>query len=323
MGRKKSIEDLNRRLDILAMKSKPHIMKRLCKIEVFNEFNLWTPLKLIALSYFVGPFLRIVGNLKEIYGNLFIAYIDVFAGSGINKFGDYYTVGSPIAAIDSANTTDHKFDMMYFADKNEEFIEALCRRLELLEKYEEYRWITDRYKVIHGEANETLPAIVEEISENRYKNCLAFIDPYKWEIKMDVLSRLLEEIRGDVLITHQAVLTAKEIGKFKKGMLKDDTANKIAEYLGVSTSDLPKFDTEEKVKNLYVEKIKEYKSYVKAWTVRSDTGYRYHLIFASSKKDPSWAGVIESLTEFEKFTGNLVKYCFDRMAGRAPRITDF
>lgn len=324
MKRKKEIEDLDRRLNILAMKDRPHIMKELCQIEVYNRFNAWTPLKLVALSYFVGPFLRIVGNLKEKYhGNLFIAYIDTFAGSGINELEGHYTVGSPIAAIDSANTTDHKFDMMYFADKNKDFLDALYRRLKLLEKYEEYRWLSGRYKIMPGEANETLPSIVEEISEKKYKNCLAFIDPYKWEIKMDTLSRLLEEIWGDVLITHQAMLTAKEIGKFKKDQLTDDTANKIADYLGISTSDLPKFDTEEKVKNLYISKIRKHKNYVKAWPVRSDIGYKYYIIFASSKKNPSWAGVIESLTGFEIFTGNIVKYCFERMAGRAPRITDF
>ena len=323
MAKKKKLEDLDKRLDILMMKNKPEIMKELCEVDVYNEFNPWTPLKLIALSYFVGPYLRIVGKLKEKWhGNLFIAYIDVFAGSGINKLGDAYTVGSPIAAIDSANTAKHKFDMIYLADIKKEYTDTLKKRLKLLEKHEEYGWITNKYKIYEKDANEALLKIAEKLEQIQYINYLAFIDPYKCELNWSSFEKLLS-MRGDLLITHQARLIAKEIGNYKKDRLTDEKANEIAKYLGVSTTELLDFEGEEDVKNFYIDNIKEHKKFVREWMVKSGKGYRYYLIFASSQEKPRWSNIIDNLSQFERFSGDLVKHCLDWMAGKAARLTDF
>ena len=323
MPRMKKLEDLDRRLDILMMKDKSHIMNELCKIDVYNEFNSWTPLKLIALSYFVGPYLRIIGKLKEKWhGNLFVAYVDAFAGSGINKLGDSYTLGSPIAAIDSANTAEHKFDMMYLVDINKDYTKAMERRLNLLEKYEEYEWISGRYKIYEEDVNSALLKIVDDITKRDYINYLTFIDPYKCDIKWQSLAKLLA-VRGDLLITHQARLIAKEVGNYKIGRLTDNKVNEISEYLGVTPIELYELDTEEKIKDFYIEKVKEYKEFVREWTVKSGKGYKYYLIFASSQKNPGWKNIIENLSRFETFSGDLVKHCLDRMEGKAPRLTDF
>jgi len=324
--RKKKLEDLDKRLDILAMKNKPEIMNELCEIDVYNEFNPWTPLKLIALSYFVGPYLRIIGKLKEKWhGNLFVAYIDVFAGSGINKFENGYTVGSPIVAIDSANTSSCKFDMMYLADINETYTDALEKRLKILEKHEEYTWIKDRYKIFGEDANKALLKIINELNQIDYKNCLAFIDPYKCQIKWHSLKNLLE-MPGDVLITHQAKLIARDIGVHLSSGLTEAKLDEITDYLGVSQEELQNLNTEEKVKNFYINKTKECKKFVMDWSVKSGKkygGYKYYLIFATAQANPKWINIIENLTSFEEFTGDLVQHCLDRMSGKASRLTDF
>jgi len=323
MPKKKKIEDLDKRLDILMMEDKSEVMKKLCEIEICNEFNPWTPLKLIALSYFTGPYLRIIGSLKNRYGgNLFVAYIDVFSGSGINKLNDSYMVGSPIVAIDSANTARCKFDAIYLADINKTYVQALHKRLKMLEEHEEYAWIKNRYKIYERDASDALLEIVNELNQIQYKNYLAFIDPYKWEMEWFSLKELLK-IRGDLLITHQARLIAKEIGKYNTGGLTEEKAEEITKYLGIPHNEWKKLNKEEKVKEFYIGRIKKYKKFVKEWTVKSGKGYRYYLIFASSQKDPKWKSIIDNLSRFETFSGDLVQRCLERMKGRAFRITDF
>ncbi|MCD6474432.1 MAG: three-Cys-motif partner protein TcmP [Thermoplasmata archaeon] len=326
MAKKKKLEDLDKRLDILMMKNKRDIMKELCEIDIYNKFNPWTPLKLIALSYFAGPYLRIIGNLKnKYYGNLFVVYIDVFAGSGVNKLNGSYTVGSPIVAIDSANTAECKFDMIYLADIEKTYTEALHKRLKLLEKYEEYSWIRGRYKIYEEDANKALLKIVKELNRIHYKNYLAFIDPYKCDMEWSSLAELLK-IRGDLLITHQARLIAKEIGRYRSSGLTENKTDKITKYLGIPPDEWIKLNTEEKVKNFYIAQIKKYKDFVRVWSVKSGRkhkGYSYYLIFCSSQSNPKWKGIIENLARFEDFTGDLVQHCIDRTLGKMRRITDY
>ncbi len=98
----------------------------------------------------VGPCLRIIGGLERSKGNVESIYIDLFAGSGINRVegAESLIAGSPIVAIDCANTSPKKFDKMYFVDLKEENIHALYERLTLLSEREEFGWIRGRCKLI-------------------------------------------------------------------------------------------------------------------------------------------------------------------------------
>jgi len=111
------IEDLDKRLAILKLSKYPGLLDELVTAsDTLHVFRNWTPLKLIALSYVVGPYLRIIGGLEKSRGNVESIYIDLFAGSGINKVegAESLIVGSPIVAIDCANTSPKKFDKMFF-----------------------------------------------------------------------------------------------------------------------------------------------------------------------------------------------------------------
>ena len=72
-----------KKLEITNSKFGPQI-SRIISIspEVYNEFREWTPLKLILLNYSLDVCTTIIKNtsfFEEMY------YIDLFAGSGINK----------------------------------------------------------------------------------------------------------------------------------------------------------------------------------------------------------------------------------------------
>lgn len=76
-----SIEDLDKRLAILKLNKYPGLLDELVTAsDTLHVFRNWTPLKLIALSYVVGPYLRIIGGLEKSRGNVESIYINLFCG---------------------------------------------------------------------------------------------------------------------------------------------------------------------------------------------------------------------------------------------------
>ncbi|MEM3896885.1 MAG: three-Cys-motif partner protein TcmP [Archaeoglobaceae archaeon] len=332
------IENLDKRIKILLLHSYPGLLEELAKVGTeYNDFKSWTPLKLVSLSYFVGPYLRITGkSLKEKYGPTALFYLDLFAGSGVNRViqdeRKYYLAGSPIVVIDCATKCDCKFDKIFFVEKDEKYAASLKKRLEYLENYEYkdpsklfpeaiFSWISGRYEVICEDSNKAIDLIVDKIESERYKNFLAFIDPFKWELKMKTLEKLLEIEYGDIFITFQAILTAKEIGKEN---LTTESKKEISDFLGLSEEEWRKLGSEEAVKNYYIGRIKEFRQTVEEITIRSGKGYKYYLIFATRQKDPRWINIIKNLKNFiESFSGDIVEQSLKWLYGDMVRLTDF
>lgn len=77
---------------------------------------------------------------------------------------------------------------------------------------------------------------------------------------MDSLQKLLEIEYGDVFITLQATLTAKEIAKKHHS---DEIKERISSFLGADEEEWRKLTTEEAVKNYYIGKIREYEKPLK------------------------------------------------------------
>ena len=85
-------------LEVTSSKFKDQI-EQITKIkpEVYNEFREWTPLKLILLNYALNVCTTIIKNMPFFEG---MYYVDLFAGSGINKIKDKddFRMGSPLIA---------------------------------------------------------------------------------------------------------------------------------------------------------------------------------------------------------------------------------
>jgi len=211
----------------------------------------------------------------------------------------------------------------------EENIQALYERLKLLlSEKEEFGWIKGRCKLIQGDANKAILEVRKELDKIRYKNYLAFIDPCKWELKWKSLEKLLEIPYGDVLITFQATLIAKEIGKYNSVGLSEETVKTISECLGASPEEWSRLGREELLKNYYIEKIKSYKNYVVDIMVKGRVPggpmFKYFLIFASGRKNPPWKNWIERMKEFvENYSGDIVEDSLKYLDGKSARITDF
>ena len=323
--RKDEIEDLDKRIKILLWEEYGNTLSNLEKIGngVVNEFKPWTPLKLLALSYFIGPYLRIIKGLEDRFGPTKVFYIDIFAGCGLNKVNDTLFAGSPLITIDGANKCERKFDLMFFNDLN--YGNVLRERIKSLNSL--LPWLRNRVLVYKDDANKVLPLIVNDyINKEKYKNYLAFIDPYRSEIKWSALEKLLKIKYGDLFITCQARSIAREIGGCRKGF-KKQVCKEISDYFGERPHVWLKFESEEDVRDFYINRINQFKPFVEYITIKGGKvgkGFEYVLIFASGDEKPEWESIIRNLKrKVEKYSGDLVKASVDWLTGKQLRVDDY
>jgi three-Cys-motif partner protein len=319
------IKDLDKRLKILRWDKHEDLLHNIAEAggDVYNQFKRWTPLKLCGLSYFAGGYAQILGNLKKTYPNLNVVYIDLFSGCGINKIKNTLIAGSPLVCIDSVTNRHVEFDIMYFNDSNPDFHFALEKRLESLSKIDSFAWIADRYYLLNKDCNEAIENIVDHLKRERFINYLAFIDPYKWEISWSAMENLLSIEYGDIMMTFQARLVAKEIGRYVSQGASSLGEN-IRRFLGEEDEDvIERLNSEQAVKEYYVGKIREYRKFIVDIEIKGGRSnpYRYYLIFASRKKNPPWGSYITKMKAFvESFSGDLVKASLDYLSGKTLRL---
>jgi len=291
----------------------------LIKNKVYNEFESWSLLKLFALYYIEGPYLRIVtSQLKRKHSEeCSIIYIDMFAGSGVNKIDSNFFLGSPLLTIKIATKMKCYFDKLFFLEKEQNYVSALEKRIKELINIEKIKWIEGRYEIFPGDANKNIEKILKNL-DKKIINCLIFIDPNKAEHQWQSVEKLLN-LRGDVLITFQSLLIAKEIGKAKSSHhpITKEKKEELARCLGVSEEKLLELDDEEKVRKYYIQKVKSCKKFVDTIQVKSGKGYSYYLIFGSSRENPPWKPIITSVKRYiESATGKEMKQFINVLLGK-------
>lgn len=324
------IEYLDERLKILMFnkddEKHPELLKQLKEISpAMNEFNYWTPLKLIGLSYFVGSYLDILASMEKKHGPVELVYIDPFCGCGLNNIENVILAGSPIVAISCASKVSRRFDRMYFGDLSEEYARALIKRLKHLTTIDDYKWIKGKCTIQFVDANQFLNDVVEELHKIDYKNYFAFIDPYFMDLSWEVFERLLAIPYGDIMYTLQSKLIAKEIGKDTIDNMThtQETIDKYSRFFGAEPKEWVKLRTEKAVKDYFIKKIQKYKEFVVDIQIKHE-GFYYYLIFASRKKNPPWGSIIIRLKKIiESYDGDAVQYSLDFITGKRGRITNF
>jgi len=326
-----TVQELIPKIQVLKMENNPQLLKKLISVSnKFCEFEKWTPLKLISLSYIISPYLRIVDtSLKKKYGSkMCITYIDLFAGCGLNKIEKNVILGSPLLSIEKCKHVGKFFDKFYFIEREPTLCKALKKRLEVLEEENGYEWLKERYKIIVGNSNLKINEIINELSSTFEKvNSLAFIDPYKWEIEWETLENIFQ-LYGDFLMICQPLLIAKEIGKYNKGSLTKKTIQEISKYFGEKPEVWSKLITENKVKEFYINKIRRFGiRHLETIHIKSGKGaYSYYLIFGSKtkKQNPPWWSLVKTLKEFiESYNGNIVNDSFKITTGEIKTLWHF
>jgi len=177
--------------------------------------------------------------------------------------------------------------------------------------------------IFNKDCNEAIKDIEQYMNSIKYKNYLAFIDPYHMEIWWKSMEKLLSFEYGDIMIVLQAKLIVRTIGTYLHSRSLSH-GKKIQRFLGEENHNIiEQLRTEESVKKYYINKIYKYRKFIVDIEIKSGKRdpYRYYLIFATRRENPPWKNYIMKMKKFvEIFSGDLVETSIDYITGKAQRL---
>jgi three-Cys-motif partner protein len=224
----------------------------------------WTGLKLIALKYYIKPYLAILGPRAK------VAYIDLFAGPGVNLLGKRRVPvpGSPLIPLVIQEAKGQAFSHVFYCEKDVAFHAALVRRVDANLPN---GW---GHTVERTDANDFVSELPGRLSDERIGHSLVFIDPEGLEWKWDSMEYLLENVECDIIINFPSS------GLQRNTTNTDDaTRRTIAEFMGVPLAELPLPYTGAWAIKKYRENLAAIgKDVSTEIEIRSDQAYHYHLI---------------------------------------------
>lgn len=277
---------------------------------VFNEFESWTPLKLILLNY-VFDMCSIIINKQSFFKKMY--YVDLFAGSGLNRLSETsdFLIGSPLI---TALTHGDKYDKMFFCENDEKLFSALEARINSLKK--------DNLVCVYGDSNNNLDGIMKTINEEKYAYSFFFIDPFAMEFPWSSMKKVLG-VRSDVvftLMTSQIIRSIDLANKFNDAA----TVNKLNAFFGDDS--WRKVKSPEDINALYQNNIKKERkgAITKSIKVRSAGGFFYDVIFITTetKGGSPWIKVLDGAKkEIETHTDKAVDLAMDIIKNRQQTLS--
>lgn len=253
--------------------------------KIYNEFQPWTPLKLVLLNYALST-CTIIARKKTFFKQMY--YVDLFAGSGINKIKDSndFFIGSPfVASLNYSND----YTSMFFCEDDPNFSIALGKRLDSLKK--------DNLKLTPKDYTLCLDDIIK-ITNNPNRYTFFFIDPHCLEFGWDSMRKILNirknSIVGrDILFTFMSGQIRRCMGLAKKG---ESEGEGLTKFFGDES--WKNVDSIEDAVKLYINHIlKETpQTIIKTIKIQSKKhGFCYHLFFITNKtkKENPWLKSID------------------------------
>lgn len=233
----------------------------------------WTGLKLIALKYYLQPYLNILAKRKK------VGYVDLFAGPGLNRIGERMVPipGSPLIPMMIREAAmGRRFSCFFVSEADNKFFAALSARAR--------RFLPEGSQLsrpFHGDANEYVNDLGELMQREGIHHCLAFIDPEGLQWAWTSMRTLVETIDCDVIVNFPSA------GLQRLSTRSDsETRRTISRFLGISVGELPDVVDEEWAIQRYRENLaglgKDISTEIKITDVGS---FHYHLIPAVSKTD--------------------------------------
>lgn len=284
---------------------------------MYNPYKAhhWTILKLIFLKMYARDvYTPIIGRRYP-----FMAFIDPFAGTGLNTYEEakFYIPGSTLIAWFFAT---FPFDKVYAVGYGDMNYRLLKMRLE--------KFIPpSRLWVAKGDANILIDSIVKDLKKTKEAfggvHFLAFIDPDCFEAQWRMLEKLVEleshGISGDFIILLQSRLIARTIGRIRMG--KRINTEIIDQFFGTNEwtylIDLPSGELEKGIMDFYLKRLKEIKSkaLIEVINIELFRSVHYYLIYLTREtkgKSPYLATV--------RWLKNFVENADKRDVDRAIRI---
>jgi len=259
----------------------------------------WTVLKLVFLKLYVPIYTWII---KRRYS--YMAYLDLFAGSGLNVFEGYEKApipGSPIIAWGFAGLS---FDHLYLVEKNGDHSRSLQHRIKLVVP-------STRFTIYHkGDANEKVYDIMDEIEEFSGAHYMAFIDPFGLNVHWSTMERLLSsKVRGDLLIlfqSHVAMTTAKQVLKREarsKALPRLFGTHDWLDYLKKKMKNGSAQEVEDLLLEYYIMRIRSVRKKARILTVnirlyREHISYKLIFVTTKTRQNNPWMKNVFALKSF-------------------------
>ncbi len=270
---------------------------------VYNEFGFWTPLKLILLNYVFDICSMIINKFKpSIFKKMY--YVDLFAGSGINKIRETtdFLIGSPLI---TSLTHGDKYDKMFFCEKDDKYFLALKARIDYLRK--------DNLDCLYGDCNINLDKILKILTEERNTYSFFFVDPFTIEFSWNSMKKILD-LRSDIVFTlmNKEIIRAIGYANLPKGKSMIAELNRF-----FGDDSWKKIKTYDDITDLYIKNIKKERRDAVVLTVKirsSKYGFSYDVIFITNKTkgDCPWIKAIETAKkEIENHSDEAVELALD------------
>jgi len=225
----------------------------------------WTGLKLIALKYYVRPYLNILAKRTR------VGFVDLFAGPGLNRIGKRKVPipGSPLLPLVVRETAqDRFFAHIFLCEQDEKSFDALQQRVR------PHLPPSCGSKFFHGDANDFVRTLPNLVNEFDIGHCLVFVDPEGLEWRWKSMQKLVEDLPCDVIINFPSA-------GLQRNATKTDLATRrtIADFLGIQVNELPPSFDEEWAIRKYRSGLAELGKNISTEIMITDHGpFHYHLI---------------------------------------------
>ena len=261
----------------------------------------WTGLKLILLKNYIKPYLEILvgGQRKK------VAYVDLFAGPGLNKIGEsrFPIPGSPLIPL-VIRETNFQFSSFIFSETNQEYYNALKNRIAKINP-------PIRPQIFLEDANamvERLPNLLRGIDHS-----LVFLDPEGMEMHWNSVATLCATIDCDLIINFPSSGITRNLDNAQ-------ASSTIARFLGLGERPVLPHANEEWAIKVYRENLMRVgKNISTEIKVRSGEGaFHYHLIPAvkTTAGGSPWFNLFrDAKTRIEGMSGRILGFISEQIEG--------
>lgn len=288
-----------------------------------TEYNSYTALKLIAVRYYAGAFLKVALNDRQKRWYDGAVYVDLFAGTGLVNLKDSgdsdFLPGSPMC-IAMLETT---FDYIICVEIDGGNCGVLRGRLGK-------KLPSSKFSVINGDCNSKVSDVIREIRE-RYKNpiVLVFADPEGMELKFSTLKALSTEFKScDFIVNVNAQGVRRTAGKYSRGI--SNVRGSIQDFMSKDVETVIR-EMEEGIspQSQYAGLMADALGRKVGETVRiKDSGDRiaYYLL-GHTRKTRGGSGYMNAFKVLPQRIGwadkDTVRKMLDVIKGRQPRMDDY
>ncbi|ASN81745.1 three-Cys-motif partner protein TcmP [Deinococcus ficus] len=153
--------------------------------------HVWTASKLDFLEKYLPAFQRVCKQWwRENEGHANTYYVDGFAGSGRNDFGEESRLGSPLVAL-SITPAFKRYFLVEWKSKNVKLLEQ-----ELA--HPDFDQLRPRVDLCHGDINSEIDRILHSIRDGH--PTFFFLDPEGMELEWRTVEKIGQRQRADLFI---------------------------------------------------------------------------------------------------------------------------